>query len=527
MNKTILSLGGVVILALLLMVGVVNSQSGQTEQVREPRVALERFQVATTSMDITVRGMVLPSESAIIRAQTAGIVNDVLVSEGARVARGQLLLQQSTPVVAAQAGLRSAEQLLGTSQREQAAAGSQASLLQSKAALTYQAERQTIELPAAKRRLAEFVTGTQRDLVAARTDVINVLEYIANNRSAFSADALTRERDVQEMLYARTPSYLTRVLLPRSNQGAADWFANEQYGSTVRTADEVLADVQQALGAAEQLQLIINSAEDYYLDARTVAIDSAEYEMYFTRRDEVATLVATLEQRTAGLTSQIDTVQILDTTLAGTEAITGAEAAGAAAVAEWSETVVDAGTGVARAVEAVSAAELSLARSQAPYTGVVTQLHVERGEYVTPGAPLLTLVGAGAREIEVQVPRALIPFIAVGAPYTVPGKVLGAVDRIVTEDVRGVARVYISLTTADDIAVGDVVEGKITFTVPMSAGQVVPRTHLWFGTLGPYVTTTDGLVSVTILYDAGAQLLVAAERDITTLWLEPVTTVAW
>ncbi|MEM6453504.1 MAG: efflux RND transporter periplasmic adaptor subunit [Acidobacteriota bacterium] len=74
---------------------------------------------------------------------------------------------------------------------------------------------------------------------------------------------------------------------------------------------------------------------------------------------------------------------------------------------------------------AVSAAETRLreeerlldeARLRAPFDGVVTAVSAEPGEYVNTGQSVVTLSGAGAVEVEVEVPERVIPQIgAVGS----------------------------------------------------------------------------------------------------------------
>ena len=56
---------------------------------------------------------------------------------------------------------------------------------------------------------------------------------------------------------------------------------------------------------------------------------------------------------------------------------------------------------------------------RAPFAGIVRDVHVEAGEYVQPGQPLLELNGEGSVELEVEVPESLIDDVTPGSPALV------------------------------------------------------------------------------------------------------------
>ena len=68
---------------------------------------------------------------------------------------------------------------------------------------------------------------------------------------------------------------------------------------------------------------------------------------------------------------------------------------------------------IAEAALAQAEAQLAYTRVTAPFTGVITQRHVEPGDFAGPGAPLFAIEGRSAFEVEVAVPDSL-PFVAVG-----------------------------------------------------------------------------------------------------------------
>lgn len=68
----------------------------------------------------------------------------------------------------------------------------------------------------------------------------------------------------------------------------------------------------------------------------------------------------------------------------------------------------------ARADLAGASADLSKASIRAPFSGLITKVDVGRGESVTAGMPVITIVGEAAFEIEARVPETDIAHVAVG-----------------------------------------------------------------------------------------------------------------
>lgn len=68
---------------------------------------------------------------------------------------------------------------------------------------------------------------------------------------------------------------------------------------------------------------------------------------------------------------------------------------------------------------------LGEARLRAPFDAVVTEVLVEPGEYVLPGSPVVGLAGAGAVEVEVEVPESIVPRLEEGAEVEVVLPLLG------------------------------------------------------------------------------------------------------
>ena len=73
----------------------------------------------------------------------------------------------------------------------------------------------------------------------------------------------------------------------------------------------------------------------------------------------------------------------------------------------------------ARAQVTVAQRQLSYTRIEAPYGGLVVSRHVELGETVQPGTPLLTGLSLAELRVSVQVPQALKGSISKGSPVDV------------------------------------------------------------------------------------------------------------
>jgi RND family efflux transporter MFP subunit len=76
---------------------------------------------------------------------------------------------------------------------------------------------------------------------------------------------------------------------------------------------------------------------------------------------------------------------------------------------------------IRQAEEAVQAAQITreYAEITAPFAGVVTEKRVDAGSLATPGAPLLTLEGAGSYRLEASVEEGLLPAARLGQVVTV------------------------------------------------------------------------------------------------------------
>lgn len=94
---------------------------------------------------------------------------------------------------------------------------------------------------------------------------------------------------------------------------------------------------------------------------------------------------------------------------------------------------------VAAAQLATARLTLARARVEAPWAGTVAERHVEVGDYVTPGQPVITLVDLRRLEVRATARAADVPYLRPGLPAEVtvdafPGEVFrGTVARVAAE----------------------------------------------------------------------------------------------
>jgi biotin carboxyl carrier protein len=319
-----------------------------------------------------------------------------------------------------------------------------------------------------------FSNGLQHSITSSN-DVLPLVRTLRENPDASIVDVQTVARLTSEQLTALAYLFTT---------AETDVFDRQSDFVTDDTQSEYLSNRTAVLSASQALQAGINNAEQI--------------------TDGV---LEDLAHQTSSVTvTQLD------------EQISATQAAYAGVIAKQSELVAKATVGVA-------AAQQSLGVITAPFAGVVTKVLAKEGEYVNVGAPLMTLVGSGARELEVSVPSYLLDKVKVGQAFMVGGQTVGTVDRFSSLTTGGSGVVIISLTSADALPVGSSVSGYLEVNSDTSVYQV-PRTYLHFSNNGPYLLYANGQRSgVEIVYDVGTDFFVKPEI-FTAEALQPATSIS-
>jgi RND family efflux transporter MFP subunit len=118
-------------------------------------------------------------------------------------------------------------------------------------------------------------------------------------------------------------------------------------------------------------------------------------------------------------------------------------------------------------------------RLQAPFAGTVTAVPSEPGEWVSPGRPVIELVGSGPVELEIEVPESAVAGLAVGRPVQVE---LPFADRQVSGRLQSVGRVAsgpgrlfpVVVALADETIVAAGMTAELLLEVDAAAELAVP-----------------------------------------------------
>lgn len=155
----------------------------------------------------------------------------------------------------------------------------------------------------------------------------------------------------------------------------------------------------------------------------------------------------------------------------------------AAAAEQARERVAKARAQQAAAQAEEAAVRLSRAVLRAPYDGVVAERHVDEGALLAPGAPVLTVVSAGALEARIGMPPALLPSLKSDAAYTLivegtayPAALLQILPQLDPAARTATARFRFS-TPTPAVRAGQLVELSLDRTID-EAGFWVPLTAL-------------------------------------------------
>ncbi len=485
--------------------------------------------IAEQRLMIPVSGVVVPAEMTVLRAQVAGVVRDINVHEGMVVGAGMLLARQIQPVVEQRRVATAFENELHIAAREQARVAAQTAY--NEADTTGARERALAEehYRTVHERKRDATEQAKRELVAARSVMVQAFDYLDGRLFMLSAQATQSYRSLVASLYGRPTSHIGGALLNPERDGVdRPWFSDPAYATGDEDIHEVISHVAVALASVHALRDILVDAERHVLDRRNVDPASPEYALYGTMLSNVHTLERGLGELHGMLRASLDAAAIAERELERAVQGTTAGVAGSGERADSAQVVVERARALEEAVQAVYRAELALGDIRAPFSGQVTALYVERGDLAQPGTPIMTISGSGAREFSVSLPRDLSPMVVPGSRFLSGEAVVGYVDRVVTENVRGTIEVFVVVTDPAFSEVGRVVSGIIDVEVPQEVGIVVSRSAVRFDSMGSYLGTRSGdVVRVAIRYDAGEHLFIVPEVSVDAQDVMPARSVRW
>jgi HlyD family secretion protein len=313
--------------------------------------------------EVVADAMVVPVQSARLSLPTAGIVAEVLVSEGDGVEAGQVLLRldaarQEAAVAQAEAQLLRAQSALAEATagpRPQEIAVAQAAVEAAQAQLARiqqgarpeEVEAADAALAAARASLQKVKEGPREgELIAARADVANAEAALRQAQAAY--DRVKAEPNV-----AARPEAL----------------ALEQASNTYSAARARLAALQEGAGAAD-------------LAGARAQVQQAQAQLALVKAPARSAEIAAAEAEVRRARAQLDLI------------LAGARPESVAAVQ----------ADVAAAEAALRQARVALAETnlKAPFAGTIATLDAKVGEQVAPGSPIAVLADLSAWQIETE-----------------------------------------------------------------------------------------------------------------------------
>ncbi|MCA9362625.1 hypothetical protein KC906_04570, partial [Candidatus Kaiserbacteria bacterium] len=369
----------------VLVLGGFSGALGQGSEVTEQSVdRSKRVSLSTSSIPVRVSGVVEAAQSTIVYAQTAGVVTDLLVREGGEVAAGTVLVRQALPVAEARLVFSAAErELSGLEQSLQTELRS-GGALQAEHRSRSAADIASLRAVSTDTRVTEAVTALTTTAAESTLSIIGSINYINNHRYLFSATGLELYEAVVADLYGSVPDYFQSGVV-NGNAGVVDLQSVLQAVQT--TEDPVALETFTFLleGQLAALTALYETAESDVFDRQASYVDSALQSEYLTMRESVLLTAAALQTSRTAYQQELDGVledEVLQNTTVTVSAI---DAELASLQAQYAARLAAQSDRVAAAGVAVVAAELSLGRLTAPFSGVVSKVFVDEGEYVVPG----------------------------------------------------------------------------------------------------------------------------------------------
>jgi HlyD family secretion protein len=423
-----------ILIIILLAGGVIACSSSDPTETPETAAA----QAIQQPNVVSAEAFVVPQKEAGLSFEVSGRVVAVEVEEGDEVAEGQTLVRLNDATQ--QAALRQAEASLINAKA--ALAQARATLADTEAGATPEEIAQAeAGLARAEAALAEIVAGpTEEDIAQAEARVesaqANLNQVLAGARDedlkAASARLLQVEADVR--------------------QAQADYDRNvygepqvaEPFGIALQKAtlqfEAAQADYEKLVNGATGEDIAIVRAGLKEAQAALAKVEAgATAEQIAQAQAETVRAEAALAQLEAGATDE------------------------KIAIAEAGVTSAEAGIETAEASILSAQTELAKAELKAPFAGTVGALNVEEGEYVSPGAPAVSIGDTSRWQIETDdLTEIDVVNVNVGAKVSI------SVDALPGEEFEGVV---VRIRPKSETKAGDV---TYTVLIDITQGDTLP-----------------------------------------------------
>lgn len=479
-------------------------KEGHTEQSVPTQPALYSFPASTT-VPVRVSGIVEAVDTVLVRAQVGGTLTTLQVTEGTPVTQGALLSQIDAPVISSEIALQDAYGTLSVVAKEAQQSAQEYQTEKTKYLTEDSSVQNTLRKVNDENRIQDNARLVLTNLQASILTLVAGLDFIDTNRTLFPKESIDSYRNIVASLYEdNEPSFLSngiRYNIHSENESIALLKSLQtQEPVDVNSVFELSALIDSDLTA---LQQVFTSAETRFFDERRLATDMSVYAQYLDHRSNTATSQNVLQTSVNALRASHDTgttnTQTLDTSLA----LALIDEQASLTQTEYAENLTKQQLIVANAQSGVARAQYSLTKSHAPFSGVISEVFVEQGEYVAPGTPLYTIVGKGVREVKTTIPLDYLPLLAEGELFVMNDTPAGVVRHFAPLAVKGSVEVFIELTSPLFV-IGDVVRGELLLQSTNTNVTMVPRSHLSFDSHGAYITYESGDRSYfQILHDIG------------------------
>lgn len=466
----------------------------------------------TKLLPVPASGVVEATNHTVVRAKTAGEITDIFAREGAVVVAGQLLARLDTPVVDSTYALSLAQADFSRIQSE-ATVSSKNTVATNQSVVAFSAHdiallRETGNQSGVEESSKQLATT----LEAAVLNLSATADFVDQNRYLFSKSGMETYRQLVTDLYGRQPNYLTgSILYGVTNSENLLKRLKENKASSQYNAEEMQALAVLVDGQLNALTELLATGERTVFDKQAVDSADAVYTEYLVKREAALTAQTSVQSAIAGLRSTITATSEDALNQGKSVVITEADAKEAKRQADFAVVLAGANAMVSNASLGVVSAQIGLGQARAPFSGTVSKVEANVGEYVQPGSPILTLVGTAGKELTVTVPATFVNHLEVGQEFVRNDKVIGYVSRFSTMAERGSVQVVIEVVS-DEVAIGDSITGDILLSEGATDVVSLPRGYVHFTSTGAVVITdSDKRIPVTIAYDYGETVFVRGD----------------
>lgn len=464
---------------------------------------------APSSINMNVSGIVEAGESLTLYAKRAGFVRQVLVTEGDQVSTGDAILLSVDPVTEARLGVTEIAGALRVLEAKSsvASAANQNNL----AGIAYEQSIALSALTASDSEESARQSAKQLEAALSQVEALlpQALRFVQDNKSLFTSESMDTYTEVVSAFYGGEPSYL-RIGVTDASSGNA--LLDEVAKTKNASSSELLAVAKNVNVEFAKLLNLYQASESEFFDEDELSSDSAVLAGYSELRSAIAELSSGLAAATLGASSYGIGAEISGVTTSGNVASAKSNSDTASAVNDIMALIEGRSADLSNQELALVAAEMGLGLTEAPFAGVVTEVLVEKGQYVNAGEPLVRFSGTGVKEMKVKL-SGIGQSVSPGAAFLLKGKTVGQVDRVVPVLEAGSVTAYVVIND-ENLRVGEVVRGEVALGVP-AGYKAVARDYVQFDEAGAYVTTKAGeTVHLTIVHDTGAVLVVEPEREL-------------